>query len=95
MKILNKGTNCIKNINSKIYLTRTGNTLGKSSPKNIKKKFLYQEESDSGPEIEENQYVPEEDEDTEEKKRRSKENSQKRKMKILDYLNKDAKINKQ
>ena len=78
MKILNKGTNCIKNNNSKIYLTRTGNTLGKSSPKNIKKKILYEEESDSGLEIEENQYVPEEDEDTEEKKR-SKANSQKKK----------------
>ena len=40
---------------------------------------MYEEESDSGLEIEENQYVPEEDEDTEEKKRRSKENSQKKK----------------
>ena len=56
---------------------------------------MYEEESDSGPEIEENQYVPEEDEDTEEKKKEVKQTRKKRKMKILDYLNKDAKINKQ
>ena len=55
---------------------------------------MYEEESDSKPEIEENQYVPEEEEDIEEEEKEVKQPPQKRKIKIFDYLNKDAKRNK-
>ena len=45
--------------------------------------------------MEGSQYVPEEEEDIEEDKKEVKQPPQKRKNKIFDYLNKDAKRNKQ
>ena len=45
--------------------------------------------------MEGSQYVPEEEEDIEEEKKEVKQPPQKRKNKIFDYLNKDAKRNKQ
>ena len=45
--------------------------------------------------MEGSQYVPEEEEDIEEDKKKVKQPPQKRKNKIFDYLNKDAKRNKQ
>ena len=58
----------------------------KQSRKHLK--VIYEEESDSEPEIEESQYVPEEKEEIKEPKR---EPAQKRKNNIFDYLNNDAK----
>ena len=58
----------------------------KQSRKHLK--VIYEEESDSEPEIEESQYVPEEKEEIKEPK---KEPAQKRKNNIFDYLNNDAK----
>ena len=58
----------------------------KQSRKHLK--VIYEEESDSEPEIEESQYVPEEKEEIKEPK---KEPAQKRKNDIFDYLNNDAK----
>lgn len=57
-------------------MTRTGNTLEEKQPKKYKK-VVYEEESYSEPEIEENQYVPEENEDTEEEKKEVKQTPQK------------------
>ena len=53
---------------------------------------MYKEETDSEPEILESQDVPEEEEDIDEEKR-GEATSPKRKKKIFDYLNKDAKRN--
>ena len=55
---------------------------------------MYEEKTDSEPEIEESQYVPEEEEDIEEQQKEVKQPPQKRNNKIFDYLNKDAKRNK-
>ena len=60
------------------------------------KKVVYEEESDSEPEVDESEYVPEEIEEdigklkTEKKKKLN----QKRKNNIFEYLNNDAKRNK-
>ena len=56
------------------------------------KKVVYEEESDSEPEAEESQYIPEEEpieQEIEQKHQAPKKN------KIFEYLNKDAKGNKQ
>ena len=57
---------------------------------------MYEEESDSKPEIEESQFAPEEEfiEDEKEEEK-TKQSPPKRKNRIFDYLNKDAKRNKQ
>ena len=58
---------------------------------------MYEEETDSEPEVEESQYTPEDEfiEEEEEKPKEQKQQAPKRKNKIFDYLNKDAKRNKQ
>ena len=56
------------------------------------KKVVYEEESDSEPEAEESQYIPEEEHIEQEKEQ--KQQAPKRKNKIFEYLNKDAKRNK-
>lgn len=56
---------------------------------------MYKEETDSGPEKEESQYAPENEIIEEEKQKVQKQPPLKRKNKMLDYLNKDAKKNKQ
>ena len=56
---------------------------------------MYEEESDSKPEIEESQFAPEEEFIEEEKEEKTKQSPPKRKNRIFDYLNKDAKRNKQ
>ena len=66
--------------------------MAKNTKKNIKK--IYEQKSDSEPEIEESQYTPEEDL-IEEEKEEKKQPALKRANKIFDYLNKDAKRNKQ
>ena len=66
--------------------------MAKNTKKNIKK--IYEQKSDSEPEIEESQYTPEEDL-IEEEKEEKKQPALKRTNKIFDYLNKDAKRNKQ
>ena len=57
---------------------------------------MYEEETDSEPEVEESQYTPEDEfiEEEEEKPKEQKQQAPERKNKILDYLNKDAKRNK-
>ena len=57
---------------------------------------MYEEETDSEPEVEESQYTPE-DKFIEEEEEKPKEQNQalKRKNKMFDYLNKDTKRNKQ
>ena len=57
----NKSTNSTKNNNNKSFLTGEENTLGKNNQQKYKK-LVYEEESDSEPELEESQYVPEETE---------------------------------
>ena len=57
---------------------------------------MYEEESDSEPEIEESQFVPEEEFIEEEKEEeKTKQSLPERKNRIFEYLNKDAKRNKQ
>ena len=57
---------------------------------------MYKEESDSEPEVDESEYVPEEtEEETEKPKTEIKQPAQKRKNNIFEYLNNDAKRNKQ
>ena len=57
---------------------------------------MYEEESDSKPEIEESQFAPEEEFIEEEKEEeKTKQSPPKRKNRIFDYLNKDAKRSKQ
>ena len=68
------------------------NTLGKNNQNNIKK-VIY-EEADSEPEIEESQYMPEEEEDID-KEGKEASPPQKKNNKIFDYSSKDAKRNKQ
>ena len=68
--------------------------LGQKQPKNYKK-VVYAEERDSEPAIEQNQYVPKEDKDIEEEEKEVKQTAPKRRNKRFDYLNKDAKRNKQ
>ena len=55
---------------------------------------MYEEESDSEAEVEESQYVPVEEFIEEGKEEETKQPVPKRKNKIFDYLNKDAKRNK-
>ena len=57
--------------------------------------MIYEEESDSKPGEEESRYIPEETEEIREQKIEKKEPAQKRKKKIFEYLNNDAKRNKQ
>ena len=57
--------------------------------------MIYEEESDSKPGEEESRYIPEETEEIREQKIEKKEPAQKRKSKIFEYLNNDAKRNKQ
>ena len=92
MKILNRGTDSISNSNNKTIFKKKENTFGKKHKKNIKK--IYEQKSDSEPEIEESQCTPEEDL-IEEEKEEKKQPALKRTNKIFDYLNKDAKRNKQ
>lgn len=56
---------------------------------------MYKEETDSGPDKEESQYAPENEIIKEEKQKVQKQLPLKRKNKILDYLNKNTKKNKQ
>ena len=65
-----KGTNSTNN-NSKNILTGKGYILGKTSQQNIKK-VVYEEESDSEPEIDESEYIPEEIEEETEKQKPEK-----------------------
>ena len=76
------------------YFDREKEYFRQKQPKKYKK-VIYKEESDSEPEIEEGQYVHKEEEDIEEEKKEVKQLPQKRKNKIFNYLNKDAKRNKQ
>ena len=91
-KILRKGTNSISSSNNRTILKEKGNTLGKNHKKY--KKVVYEEESDSEAEVEESQYVPVEEFIEEGKEEETKQPVPKRKNKIFDYLNKDAKRNK-
>ena len=50
----NKSTNSTKNNNKKSFLTGEENTLGKNNQQKYKK-LVYNEESDSEPELEESQ----------------------------------------
>ena len=59
------------------------------------KKVVYKEETDTEFEEDENQYVPEDKFIEQEKQKEQKQPQVKRKNKIFDYLNKDAKGNKQ
>ena len=52
-------------------MTGKGDILGKTSQKNIKK-VVYEEESDSEPEIDESEYIPEEIEEETEKQKPEK-----------------------
>ena len=61
--------------------------------KYIYKKIVYEEESDSEPEAEESPYIPEEEHI--EQKIEQKQQAPRTKNKIFEYLNKDAKRNKQ
>ena len=57
---------------------------------------MYEEESDSEPEIEESQFIPEEEFIEEEKEEeKTKQSPPERKNRIFEYLNEDAKRNKQ
>ena len=90
----NKSTNSTKNNNNKSFLTGEENTLGKNNQQKYKK-LVYNEESDSEPELEESQYVPEETEkETEILKIDKIQPAQKRKNNIFEYINNDAKKNK-
>ena len=55
---------------------------------------MYEEESDSEPEIDESGYAPEEEYIEEEKEQGKRQSALKRKNKMFDYLNKVAKRNK-
>ena len=55
---------------------------------------VYEEETDSEPEAGESQDIPEDEPIEQEKKEEHKQPQNKRKNKIFDYLNKDAKRNK-
>ena len=55
---------------------------------------VYEEETDSEPEAGESQDIPEDEPTEQEKKEEHKQPQNKRKNKIFDYLNKDAKRNK-
>ena len=59
-----------------------------------KKKVVYEEETDSEPKIEESQYIPEDEPIDQEKEEEQKRFPSKRKYKIFEYLNKDAKKHK-
>ena len=63
-------------------------------PQKKYKKVVYQEETDSEPEAEESQYVPENEPFEQEKEKEQKQLPPKRKTKIFEYLNKDAKKHK-
>ena len=64
-------------------------------PKKKYKKAVYEEETDSEPEAEESQYVPEDEPVGQGKEKEQKQLPPKRKTKIFEYLNKDAKKHKQ
>ena len=56
---------------------------------------MYEEDSDSEPEVDESEYMPEEtEEEIEKPKIGKKQPAQKRKNNIFEYLNSDAKRNK-
>ena len=63
-------------------------------PQKKYKKVVYEEETDSEPEAEESQYVPEDEPFEQEKEKEQKQLPPKRKTKIFEYLNKDAKKHK-
>ena len=92
MKILNRGTNSTSNSNNETIFKKEENTFGKKHKTNIKK--IYEQKNDSEPEIEESQYTPEEDLIEKEKEKKIQP-AVKRTNKIFDYLNKDAKRNRQ
>ena len=92
MKILHRGTNSTSNSNNETIFKKKENTFGKKTHKNIKK--IYEQNSDSEPEIEESQYTPEDDL-IEGEKEEKKQPALKRTNKIFNYLNKDATRNKQ
>ena len=76
-------------------MTEKGNTLGKSNPKKHKK-VVYKKESDSEPEVDESEYVPEEtEEEIKKHKVGKKQPPPKWKNNIFEYLNNDSKRNKQ
>ena len=59
------------------------------------KRLVYEEKSDSAPEVDESKYVPEEtEEEVEKPKVRKKQTPPKRKNNIFEYLNNNAKRNK-
>ena len=63
-------------------------------PQKKYKKVVYEEESDSEPEVEESQYVPEEEPIEQEIEQKQEPRAPKRKNRVFEYLNKDAKRNK-
>ena len=63
-------------------------------PQKKYEKVVYQEETDSEPEAQESQYVPEDEPFEQEKEKEQKQLPPKRKTKIFEYLNKDAKKHK-
>ena len=72
----------------------TGPFFQRFHPKRYKK-VVYEEETDSESEAVECQYVPENEPIQQEKKKEHKQPQNKIKNKIFDYLNKDAKRNRQ
>ena len=56
--------------------------------------MVYEEESDSEPEVEESQYVPEEEPIEQEIEQKQEPQAPKRKNRIFEYLKKGAKRNK-
>ena len=63
-------------------------------PQKKYKKVVYEEETDSEPEAEESQYVPEDEPFEQEKEKEQKQLPPKRKTKIFEYSKKDAKKHK-
>ena len=63
-------------------------------PQKIYKNVVYEEKADSEPEAEESQYVPEDETIEQEKEKEQIQLPPKRKNKIFEYLNKDAKNHK-
>ena len=59
------------------------------------KKLVQEEETDSEPEIEESQYILEDEPIEQEKEKEQKQFSSKRKNEVFEYLNKDTKKHKQ
>ena len=76
------------------YFDKEREYFRQKQPKKYKK-IVYEEESDSEPEVDENKCVPEEtEEDIEKPKSEKKQPAQKRKNNIFEYLNNNVKRNK-